>query len=68
MTGVQTCALPIYLHYEVRVHGEYRDPVKVALPAALPIPAANRAEFDASSTALTAQLDLLRDSHLASLD
>ena len=65
MTGLATGP---HLHYEVRVHGEYRDPAKVALPAALPIPAANRAEFDACNTALTAQLDLLRDSHLASLD
>ena len=31
MTGVQTCALPIF-HYEILVNGRFVDPMRIKLP------------------------------------
>jgi murein DD-endopeptidase MepM/ murein hydrolase activator NlpD len=57
-----------HLHYEFLVNGVHRDPLKVALPMATPLPVKDRAEFMAQSQALVAQLDLLSVRHLAVLE
>ena len=66
--GMSGLATGPHLHYEFLLHGEQRDPLKVALPVALPIPAQYRADFAANSAALTAQLNLVSASNLASLE
>ncbi|MDD3883882.1 MAG: peptidoglycan DD-metalloendopeptidase family protein [Gallionella sp.] len=65
MTGV---ASGPHLHYEFRVGNQQRDPLRVALPTAKPLSTAHRAEFQAASARLTAQLEQLRDTNLAKLD
>jgi len=65
MTGLATGP---HLHYEFLLNGEHRDPLKVALPLALPLPEQYKTEFMANSQALVAQLNLLDVSHLAVLN
>ena len=65
MTGLATGP---HLHYEFLIHGQHRDPLKVALPAAQPIKAKYLADFEASSADLVAQINLLSASNLASLE
>jgi len=65
MTGV---ASGPHLHYEFRIGDQQRDPLRVALPTAKPLSSAHRAEFQAASAKLTAQLEQLRDTNLAKLD
>ncbi len=57
-----------HLHYEFRVNNEVRNPLTIALPAALPIPAKQLAVFGSVSGPLTAELDLLRNTNLALLE
>ena len=57
-----------HLHYEFRVGNEHRNPLTVALPAALPVPADRLAAFRSVSGPLAAQLDMLRDTNLALLE
>lgn len=57
-----------HLHYEFRVNNEVRNPLTVALPAALPIPAQQLAAFDKVATPLATGLNLLRDTNLALLE
>ena len=57
-----------HLHYEFRVGNEHRNPLTVALPAALPIPSDKLAAFRSVSAPLAAQLDMLRDTNLALLE
>lgn len=57
-----------HLHYEFRVGNEHRNPLTVALPAALPIPSDRLAAFRSVSAPLSAQLDMLRDTNLALLE
>ena len=57
-----------HLHYEFLLNGKHRDPLKVALPVAQPIPAQYKADFLASSQELVAQLNLLSVRHLAALN
>ena len=57
-----------HLHYEFRVNGEVRNPLTVALPAALPIPAQQLVAFNSVSAPLASKLDLLRNTNLALLE
>jgi murein DD-endopeptidase MepM/ murein hydrolase activator NlpD len=57
-----------HLHYEFRVAGEARNPLAIALPAALPLPAAQLAAFRAEAEPLIARLDLAANANLALLD
>ena len=57
-----------HLHYEFRVNNEVRNPLTVALPAALPIPAQQLAAFNRVSAPLAAELTLLRNTNLALLE
>ena len=57
-----------HLHYEFRVNDQVRNPLTVALPAALPIPAQQLAAFNNVSAPLAAELNLLKNSNLALLE
>lgn len=65
MTGVATGP---HLHYEFRIDGEQRDPLRVALPDSKPIPASQRTAFQEATRSLTDSLSLLRNTSLAKLD
>ena len=57
-----------HLHYEFRVAGHARNPLTIALPAALPLPTGDLAAFRAQAEPLIARLDLLANSSVAFLD
>jgi murein DD-endopeptidase MepM/ murein hydrolase activator NlpD len=57
-----------HLHYEFRVNNEVRNPLTVALPAALPIPAKQLVAFSSVSAPLAAELNLLKNTNLALLE
>lgn len=57
-----------HLHYEFRIAGQARNPFSIALPSALPVPAAELALFREQAAPFVARLDLLASSQLASLD
>jgi murein DD-endopeptidase MepM/ murein hydrolase activator NlpD len=57
-----------HLHYEFRVNNEVRNPLTVALPAALPVPAQQLAAFNQACAPLATQLNLLRYTNLALLE
>jgi murein DD-endopeptidase MepM/ murein hydrolase activator NlpD len=65
MSGVATGP---HLHYEFRVRGEHRDPLKMALPSVPPITAHNLAAFRQQAQPRLSQLALLRGTQTASLD
>jgi len=65
MTGITSGP---HCHYEFKVNGQQRDPLRVALPNAQPITSANRAEFKALADNFTARLNQLRNTNLAKLD
>ena len=54
-----------HLHYEFRVAGVARNPLRLALPAALPVEAHDMSEFRAHSAPLVARLDQLSGTRLA---
>ncbi len=56
-----------HLHFEFRVAGEPRNPLTIAMPAALPVPSNDLASFRQSTAALAAKLDLIANSNLALL-
>ncbi|MDY6943407.1 MAG: peptidoglycan DD-metalloendopeptidase family protein [Pseudomonadota bacterium] len=55
-----------HLHYEFRVNGQHKDPLRVKLPDALPLPKQYRADFSEAASPLLAQLDTLNRSQIAS--
>jgi murein DD-endopeptidase MepM/ murein hydrolase activator NlpD len=57
-----------HLHYEFRVNGVHRNPLRIVLPPAPPIQAAQRPAFDVAAAPLVDMLNLLRGTNLARLD
>jgi murein DD-endopeptidase MepM/ murein hydrolase activator NlpD len=57
-----------HLHYEFRVNNQHRNPLTIALPAALPISAQQIATFRSVSAPLAARLNLLKNTNLALLE
>ncbi len=64
-----------HLHYEFRISGVHRDPLKVALPKALPIEHKYLADFREKSAPLLSQLDVMvaqqeagKSTYIAQLD
>lgn len=66
--GTSGMATGPHLHYEFRVRGEHRDPLKVALPTSVPMTPGLLADFRKQAQPLVQQLELLRGSNLASLE
>lgn len=65
MTGL---ASGPHLHYEFKVRGVQRDPLKVALPDGKPVSAAQRVTFQERAESLHTHLSLLRNTRIAQLD
>src|SRR4029079_15476307 len=57
-----------HLHYEFRTSGQSRDPLAVALPAALPIAASEMPAFRGQADPLVTRLDLMGQGDLALLE
>jgi murein DD-endopeptidase MepM/ murein hydrolase activator NlpD len=57
-----------HLHYEFRIGGQARNPLSIAMPAALPVPAAELPAFRAHAAPLITRLDLLANGSLALLE
>ncbi|MEO7402433.1 MAG: M23 family metallopeptidase, partial [Burkholderiales bacterium] len=57
-----------HLHYEFRIKDEHVDPLNAALPAATPLEAGQVGLFRAQAAPLVAQLDLLKNTTLASAE
>ena len=57
-----------HLHYEFKINGRHRNPMRVELPDAKPIDDANKIAFQAISNKHTERLNLLRNTNLALLD
>ncbi len=53
-----------HLHYEFRVDGEHRDPLRLKFPSTGTIPEVQRNEFIARTRSLLAQLELIDDRRL----
>jgi murein DD-endopeptidase MepM/ murein hydrolase activator NlpD len=57
-----------HLHYEFRVGGEARNPLSIAMPAALPVAQQDLPAFHNHATPLIARLDLIANGAFAKLD
>jgi len=54
-----------HLHYEFRIAGQARNPLSIAMPAALPVPAPELTYFRNQAAPLLAQLDLVSNDSVA---
>lgn len=57
-----------HLHYEFRINGVQRNPLRVVMPAAIPLAAKNLPAFNKNTEPLMARLNILRDTNIAFLD
>jgi murein DD-endopeptidase MepM/ murein hydrolase activator NlpD len=57
-----------HLHYEFKIAGQQRDPLRVALPDGAPVSALQKTAFLETAGSLTRQLAMLRDTTLTELD
>jgi murein DD-endopeptidase MepM/ murein hydrolase activator NlpD len=64
--GSSGLATGAHLHYELRVNGVHRDPLRVKLPGAPPLDKKYLADFRKKSIALIVQLDTIRGVQIAS--
>ncbi|MES1940983.1 peptidase M23B [Salinisphaera sp. T5B8] len=64
--GMSGLATGPHLHYEFRVDGNPKDPERVDLPKALPLPGEYMADFRKHSAPLLTQLDTLTETEIAS--
>lgn len=65
MTGLATGP---HLHYEFKMNGVQRDPLKVALPDGKPISEVQKTAFAEATNQLFGQLDMFHNTHIAKLD
>jgi murein DD-endopeptidase MepM/ murein hydrolase activator NlpD len=65
MTGL---ASGPHLHYEFKIDGTQRDPLRIALPDATPISPAQKTAFEDATRELNERLSMLRTARLAKLD
>ncbi|PIV88398.1 MAG: peptidase M23 [Hydrogenophilales bacterium CG17_big_fil_post_rev_8_21_14_2_50_63_12] len=66
--GATGLATGPHLHYEFRVHNVQQNPLALKLPTSYPLDSHAKAQFAAKAQPLVANLGLLRNSNLASLD
>ena len=64
--GSSGLATGAHLHYEFRVDGAHRDPLRVKLPGAKPLDKKYLDDFNRKAQALVAQLDVVRNVQVAS--
>ncbi|MFZ2237530.1 MAG: hypothetical protein WAV67_14305, partial [Dokdonella sp.] len=57
-----------HLHYEFRLGGVHRDPLKVTLPPPEPLPAGQLAQFRKLTSPMLANLNFVDAARLASAD
>jgi len=57
-----------HLHYEFRVNGVHRNPLTVKIPAASPINARYKADFEKKSKPLLAQLEIISSTQVATAE
>ena len=57
-----------HLHYEFHINGVQHDPLRIALPEAVPITRELRAAFDAHARPLAHQIELMRQIAVARMD